>query len=84
MDAQLIAQLKLGVIDELPCPIDADANKDGVVDISDAQLIAQFLLGRIDSLPPTQSSAFHLDLRALLGLASGLLLLGLWRSRRQT
>ena len=82
MDAQLIAQWLLGVIDELPCPEDADSNKDGTITINDAQLIAQFLLGKIDSLPPTPSAAFHLDLRALFGLASGLLLLGLWRSRR--
>ncbi len=46
-DAQLIAQLFLGFIDVLPCPDQADVNKDGRVTINDAQLIAQLVSGTI-------------------------------------
>ena len=53
VDAQLIAQLILGRVGELPCPSRADVDEDGGVFITDAQLIAQLVAGRIQSLPPS-------------------------------
>ena len=53
VDAQLIAQLIVGRVGELPCPHRADVDEDGGVFITDAQLIAQLVSGRIQSLPPS-------------------------------
>ena len=54
VDAQLIAQVVLGVITvgDLSCPDNADVNGNGTADIADAQLIAQLVVGTITEWPP--------------------------------
>ena len=52
IDAAFILQFIAGLIDELPCPENADANQDGSVNTIDAALILQFSAGLLGMLPP--------------------------------
>ena len=52
IDAALVLQLEAGIVDSLPCGLNADANQNGSVDAIDAALILQFVAGIVESLPP--------------------------------
>ena len=52
IDAAFILQFVAGLIDELPCPENADVNEDGSTDTIDAALILQFSAGLLNMLPP--------------------------------
>jgi len=51
IDASLILQVSAALLDEVPCPADADVNGDGNTDAVDASLILQFTAGLLDGLP---------------------------------
>jgi hypothetical protein len=52
IDAALVLQLVAGIIDELPCGGNPDANGDGTTTAVDAALILQYGAGLIGHLPP--------------------------------
>ncbi len=82
VDALLIVQLETQLISSITCPEMADVNGDGMVDTVDALLILQLISGMIDSLPATSSSLSATTLATLLGPVSAMLMLGVWRGRR--
>ena len=53
IDAVLVLQFDAGLISSVPCPEDADVNRDGNVDSLDATLMLQFDASLITSLPPS-------------------------------
>ncbi len=50
VDAALILQLDAGLIQQLPCPQNADVNGNGRTDAVDASLVLQYVAGLIDHL----------------------------------
>ena len=52
IDAAFLLQFVAGLIMDLPCPENADANEDGSTDTIDAALILQFSAGLLGMLPP--------------------------------
>jgi hypothetical protein len=52
IDAAFLLQFVAGLIEELPCKVNADANEDGMVNTVDAALILQFSAGLLGTLPP--------------------------------
>jgi len=52
IDAAVLLQFIAQLIDDLPCPENADTNDDGSVNSVDVALILQFTAGLIDDLPP--------------------------------
>ncbi len=57
IDAQILLQFIVGMINSLPCPQNADVNQNGATNATDAQLILQYAAGLIDSLPPGAAGA---------------------------
>ncbi|MDZ4278361.1 MAG: dockerin type I domain-containing protein [Dehalococcoidia bacterium] len=47
IDAALVLQLEVGLIDEVPCPKNADVNEDGQINAVDAAIILQIEAGII-------------------------------------
>jgi glucose/arabinose dehydrogenase len=52
IDAALALQTIAGLLDEPPCPYNADVNADGAIDAVDAALVLQYVAGLLDHLPP--------------------------------
>jgi len=51
IDATLVLQYGAGLIDTLPCLVNADVNQDGVVNSLDAAIILQYVAGFLTDLP---------------------------------
>ena len=58
VDSALILQLSAGLINAVPCEVNADVTQDGSIDPLDATLILQFAAGLIDSLGPPAQTPF--------------------------
>ena len=52
IDAAFLLQFVAGLIEELPCKVNADANEDGDINTIDAALVLQFSAGLLGTLPP--------------------------------
>jgi hypothetical protein len=51
IDAALILQRSAGLLADVPCPQNADANRDGRVDAIDAALVLQLSAGLLTQIP---------------------------------
>lgn len=52
IDAALILQAGAALVPDVPCPLEADVNRNGGIDAVDAALVLQYIAGLLAHLPP--------------------------------